>query len=707
MSFLNPFFLLGGIAVAVPVLLHLIRRDNARKVEFPTLMFLRKIDKKTIRYQKLRHLLLLLLRILAILAIVFAFTRPYGKMAPAAASMVGISTSTHIIALDNSMSMQYQDRWSRAKAAATDIVRQAGEADRFALLEFSDRTSILAALTSDKASVLAAIEHAAEPGDQSTRYSQALRVAERTALESGNENRIIHLISDFQKNGWKDEGDAFRLGAGIELRTVDLGSDLFSNLAIRNVRTFTQDQGGGQTMSVRASVEELGQAAHNEVAARLILDDRVFAEKTLAVPEAAAAEVEFQIPDLSRGEHSVILEIDDASLRQDNRFYMTVDARGNIPVTVVDNRAESGRGAARFFLTQALTVGGLSHYRIESTPPANPDPSGRLLIWNDLPAGDSAVQKRLEAFVNNGGGMLLVLGGTTRASEFNRSFGTWLPVRMDETTYGRRVGKGETADSFVLMTDIRTDHPIFEPFAKPHSGSFSSARFFGYAPVTAGPGAEVLARFDNGAPALIATARDKGRILIFTSSADDSENDLPLKAVYAPFWQQMMHYLERFGEQRNWIEIGDVIDPNRILSEKVFRRGEAAESADEAIALLDPQKQRLELAPGARSIFTEKAGFYDIRTVGWNSRVAVNTVPAESDLTHGNAEEMASAHLSSQPAVLPADSVSAGEEKDRSRKFWVILFLAALLFLFSELFLSNSASTGARDEDRKIAALNS
>jgi hypothetical protein len=169
----------------------------------------------------------------------------------------------------------------------------------------------------------------------------------------------------------------------------------------------------------------------------------------------------------------------------------------------------------------------------------------------------------------------------------------------------------------------------------------------------------------------------------------------------------MMHYLERFGEQRNWIEIGDVIDPNRILSEKVFRRGEAAESADEAIALLDPQKQRLELAPGARSIFTEKAGFYDIRTVGWNSRVAVNTVPAESDLTHGNAEELVSAHLSSQPAVLPADSVSAGEEKDRSRKFWVILFLAALLFLFSELFLSNSASTGARDEDRKIAALNS
>lgn len=707
MSFLNPLFLVGALAAAVPVLLHLIKRDNARKVEFPTLMFLRRIDKKTIRYQKLRHLLLLLLRILAFLAVVFAFMRPYGKMAPAAASMAGMSASTRIIALDNSMSMNYQDRWSRAKAAAGDIVRRAGEADRFALLAFSDRTSILAALTGDKSAVLAAIEHAPEPGDQPTGYSQVLRVAERIALESGNENRVIHLVSDFQKTGWKDQGDAFKVGAGIGLETVDLGSDLFSNLAIRNVRTVEEDRDGTVNLSIRASVEELGQAAHGKVATRLILDGRAFAEKTAAVTEGAAAEIEFQIDDLSPGEHSIVLEIEDPSLERDNRFYMTVDVRGKVPVTVVEDNSPSGRRSPGFFLTRALNIGRLSRYRVESASPGDFDPSGNLLIWNNAAADTPAAQKKLEAFVREGGGLVLVLGGAMQASEFNRSFGTWIPVRMDETDSGRKQARGETADDYVLMTDVRTDHPIFEPFGKPNSGSFSGARFFKHAPLTAGSEAEILARFDNGDPALISIARDRGRILVFSSSADDSGNDLPLKTVYAPFWQQMMRYLERFGERRNWIEIGDVIDPARALSEKAFREYGPAGNRGEAFALLDPEKQRLELAPGAKSVITERAGFYDIRTANLSRLVAVNTDPSESDLAHGDAEEMAASHLSSQPAALPADAVAPGEEKEQRGKFWVILLMAALLFLLSELLLSNSALTRARDEGRKTAALDS
>ena len=72
MGFLNPLFFLGALAVAVPILLHLIKRENAKKMEFPSLMFLRRIRKRTIRYQRLRHLLLLLLRVLAFLLIILA-----------------------------------------------------------------------------------------------------------------------------------------------------------------------------------------------------------------------------------------------------------------------------------------------------------------------------------------------------------------------------------------------------------------------------------------------------------------------------------------------------------------------------------------------------------------------------------------------------------------------------------------------------------
>src|SRR5512136_458258 len=99
MNFVNPLFFLGMLAAAVPILLHLIKRERAIKIEFPTLMFLRRISKKSIRYQKLRHLLLLLLRILALVLIALAFTRPFYEV-PAPTAAGGRVAAAHIILLD-------------------------------------------------------------------------------------------------------------------------------------------------------------------------------------------------------------------------------------------------------------------------------------------------------------------------------------------------------------------------------------------------------------------------------------------------------------------------------------------------------------------------------------------------------------------------------------------------------------------------------
>ena len=214
MNLLNPAFLVGALAAAVPILLHLIRREHARKLEFPTLMFLRKISKRTIRYQKLRHLLLLLMRVLALLLIVLAFARPYSQSGKAPA-VIGRVTAAHIILIDNSMSMAYEDRCDRAKAAASDIVRNSGPGDKFAVLEFSDKTTALTQLTTSSSEVLSQIRSGVELSDQPTRYGQALRAAEKFAMDSGTGKRIIHLISDFQKSGWTAEEQDFRLSAGM------------------------------------------------------------------------------------------------------------------------------------------------------------------------------------------------------------------------------------------------------------------------------------------------------------------------------------------------------------------------------------------------------------------------------------------------------------------------------------------------------------
>src|SRR5688572_25772072 len=106
MSFLNPLFLLGLATLAAPVLVHLVRRTRARRVEFPALLFVRQVPQRTIRRRTLHNLLLLLLRCLALLLVVFAFTRPFFTGAQAGAAAAEGARFT-VILLDASLSMRH------------------------------------------------------------------------------------------------------------------------------------------------------------------------------------------------------------------------------------------------------------------------------------------------------------------------------------------------------------------------------------------------------------------------------------------------------------------------------------------------------------------------------------------------------------------------------------------------------------------------
>src|SRR4026209_229195 len=102
MSFLTPLFFLGVAALAAPVLVHLVRRTRARRVQFPALVFVRQVPQRTIRRRTLHNLLLL--RCLAILLIVIAFTRPVFSGGSAAKDNTAAGAT--VILIDNSWRMR-------------------------------------------------------------------------------------------------------------------------------------------------------------------------------------------------------------------------------------------------------------------------------------------------------------------------------------------------------------------------------------------------------------------------------------------------------------------------------------------------------------------------------------------------------------------------------------------------------------------------
>jgi hypothetical protein len=696
MSFVNPLFILGALAAAVPLLLHLVKHARAHKTEFSTLMFLRRIDRKVVRYQRLRHQLLLLLRVLALLFWAFAFTRPFRHLAQIRIG-VGEVPAIHVILLDNSMSMGYGDRWTRAREAASAIVRRALPGELIALLEFSDRTEIRVPPTLERGTVLEAIGRGVELTDRSTRYAQALRLAEQLSLDGLAPRRVLHLISDFQRSGWVADERDFRLPAGTAIEHVDVGADDFSNLTLTAVRIDPGEESSDTGLGVKFSAVNFGSRERKDVRIGLSVDGQEVAHERTDLQGGEVQHMILRGPNLASGPHAIELEVEDPELKRDNRYGVTMEARGKVQVLAIEGSSPAnGDRSPSFFLSRALNVSGLSDYQLNVLPLGRFESPGALpgylVIWNDAGAPSAATQQKLQDLVKEGGGLAVVLGDNTAAEAFNRSFGSWLPITMEASAPVREPTRSGSMRSYALLNDLRLEHSIFKPFRDPHSGNFSSAKFFRHARLTVAGGADVLARFDNGDAALVSIRYGKGRALVFASSADDRANDLPLKAVFAPFWQQIVRYLDDSSESRETLEVGASVSPRKLLAEATRRRGVKGIDPNQAVVVMDPDKKRVETAGGEETITLDRIGFYEIRSSAGNVRVPVNSVPRESDLTHGNAEEMTAAWVFSQGGIAAPqanDEQASPEAQDGRTRIWRYLLAASLAFLLGEGILSN------------------
>src|SRR4029078_1345176 len=154
MWFLSPLFWLGIAAVAAPILVYLGRRTRARKIEFPALTFVRQVPQRTIRRRTFRNLLLLILRCLAILLIVIAFTRPFFSRRSAAKDSSAAGAT--VILIDSSLSMRRERMFATPLQRAASVLAEARSDERVALMTFGNRYEVINRFSSDKAQVRSA-----------------------------------------------------------------------------------------------------------------------------------------------------------------------------------------------------------------------------------------------------------------------------------------------------------------------------------------------------------------------------------------------------------------------------------------------------------------------------------------------------------------------------------------------------------------------
>ncbi len=672
MSFLAPAFLAGLAAIAIPLILHLIQRERKKTVAFPSLMFVRRIPYQSVRRRRIRNWLLLAMRAAAIALIVAAFARPFTTSARVAAASGGGAREI-VVLLDTSASMAYGDRWQRAQAAADRVLDGLGGDDRATLVLFARNAEEHVRATPDRVRLAQAV-HAARPGAGATRYGPALKLAQSILARTTQRRREAILISDFQKTGWSADEDT-RFAEGVTLTPVSVASPGAANLSVASVTFARAVFSGQERVTVTAGlVNHATQPAAN-VPVVLEIDGHQIETRRADVAPNAAASVSFVPFTLAEANvHGTVRAGSDA-MPQDNAFDFVLTPGRPVSILVVDGSADRN---ATLYLSRALSIGTTPTFQIDVVPAARAASTAldrrSVVILNDTTVPPALSGGTLDRFVQRGGGLLVALGEHSAWPADN----ALLPGRVGATV-DRLDGRGGA------LGFIDYSHPVFELFKAPHSGDFSAARILRYRSLTPAPGDRVLARFDDGAVAAAERHVGRGRVIAWTSTLDDSWNDLALKPVYLPVVHQLARYLAEYREPAAWRTVGQVVDLATASGTRV---------------VLTPSGRRIDRPASDRPEFLEldEKGFYEIRTRGADERrpltVAADIDPTESDLSSLDPQELVAAVTghATEAAADAAASPPTPAELERRQAIWWYLMLAGVFLLIAETIVSNRTS---------------
>jgi len=539
---------------------------------------------------------------------------------------------------------------------------------------FSSGADIVARSTPDRTKLTAAVA-TAKPGSGPTRYAPALKVAGSILSESLLPRREVVLISDFQRNGWRGaEGARLPEGSLLTPVLVSGGADR-PNVTVTGVSLNRSSFSNQERVAVTAGLANRSDQRLTNQMVTLSVNGIPVGSKPATLEPGAGTTVSFDPFTINSRNMKATVKIADDALNADNVFNFVVSPSEPVRITIVDR----GNAAGNLYLTRALSIG--EQPRFETTvrqPETLSDEDLRksaVVLLNDVSVPIS-LGRRLARFVDQGGGLFIAAG--QRA--------TW-PAEVDllPAAIGNPVdrSRGDAA----RVGSVEYGHPVFEPFRAPRSGDFSPARIYGYRNVSAAKDAQILARFDGGAPAIVERRAGSGRMLLWASTLDTTWSDVPIRPIFLPFIHRAVRYLAAYKESQPWLTVGDVLDPSATTSAK-------ATSAQGMILTPSGQRRPIE-EEGSDVMQLDEAGFYELRRGGAQSDTAVvasNVSPAEADLTPLDPKEITAAALPQSGSVQggPGGQVQLTPEgREKNQRLWWYLLCAGIVLLGADTVLSN------------------
>jgi hypothetical protein len=708
-QFLSPWYLAGGLAALLPLVIYLVQRHRAQRVVFGSVWFLRDLAKRIVRRRRAWELVLLLLRMAFLLAVALAFARPFLLSKSAAGRGGAGGIKARAILLDTSASMGVGDRMRDARKAALAAISGLAPGDSVAAYGFGNSLARLAGWTSDHAVARTAVE-SAKPTDEGTDLSEALRQVQTELLDRPETDREILVVSDMQAVGWADYRGDWTMPRSVSLSFADVGGgdEPPANLGIVQASVPHSSVLGSAQDTISARVQSFT-TQDQTVKVTLELQDKEAASTSVPLRAGSSQVVSFPWRFEQPGELAgrFVLHVRD-DYAADNQAFFVVAVQPKIRVVVVNGSPSADPQAdGGYYLVRAFSPSKESIFEAKAVLPEEwraDDLEGvGAVVLSDVSGLPAQALNGLKAFVRRGGGVIFFPGGKTDPAAFNRLFaepsaslGPGLaPCRLE-----KRIDAREEDKSFdgVVIGELDLQHPILQLFAQPHHGDFSTVHFKHYFTVSDSQASTVLARFENKRPAVLLRNVGKGTSLLVASSANQEMNDFSLRGVFVPFVQEAARFQSSAGGRRaSDMAVGSEVQvelpPGCASARLVLPTGQEEDLAAE------PKRgggaDGLPTAPTV-SFLPTAAGIYRVRAGREGLLFAANVDPRESDLRRMKSDEIAAALTHRRGSEEEAGAVlrvtaqkAQREEIENSQRLgWLVLLLAAAM-LIGEMVLAD------------------
>lgn len=676
MQFVHPWFLFGLLAVALPVMVHLFNFRKFKRVLFTNVRMIRDVQLETRRQSKLKHLIVLILRILAIVSLVLAFAQPFIPLTPL--SLQNTQRNAVSIFIDNSFSMEAQnDAGSLLEAArikAGEIALAYSTGDEFQLLT-NDFEGLHQRLVTrgEFQEMLSDINIS----PASRNLSEVIRRQTDLMKNKGGHNKNLILISDFQKS--VTDIAAFPKDTSLHLFLIPLKAHPAPNISIDSCWFGSPVHQAGKNVRLFVKVKNQSAQPCEKVPLKLLINGNQKAATSFDLPPLAEQTVEVSYQESAAGPRYGTLEIVDNPIIYDDKFYFSYQVSENIPVLVID------QGVPNIYLSALLKNDSAFRYQRQSAGSLDLGTFRRvrLIILDGLSTVSTGLTRELQTFVEDGGSLLVIP-----------------PVRMEDESYHRFLNTlrassyGPMNKRTQRVSELSLAHPLFQDVFDHLPEKMDMPLVFTWYPLETGQGghSEALMKMQDGRAFLGVSRYGTGRIYQLASPLGPTGSTFQQHALFVPVMYKIA--LMSQPETRLWYKLG---------SDERIPYTEQASDGDQVIKIRKYQG-KAEIIPeisggaGNTGLFVHQqiseAGHYEILgPSGDKSPLAFNYARSESRQESWTAEELLE---QSKQAGLQNVSLLDHPERNLTEAFqelysgirlWKLFIILALLFLAAEVSL--------------------